>query len=240
MEEVLVHVHPGPVVPDVLSRQHEHKSCLIWSGDHEMCYTDLQCRHFGRNLFQCYGTVPRRLFIWLPYYDRPLVPSDLWRAEVPLIYYEIVEYHYPGRTSMLQEVDDMASVVIQEPSSSPSHMAVFAKKVHTIIRRCMTFHVQPSCCRPREHVPDRGARGVKRGARRHPERGAGGGRPPVFPAPKRHEHVDPGHIEVERGEGSGSGQPTVDPFDSPNLDIPSFSLGLTPTSQSLPSGSETS
>ncbi|KAI5648959.1 hypothetical protein M9H77_34964 [Catharanthus roseus] len=148
MEEVLAHVHPGPIVPDVLSRQYEHRSGLIWNGDHETCYTDLQCRHFGRNLFQCYSTAPRRLavvhgsiggcttnwgglslstdldviqadplaplgaiwcilfdcsqlpthtlFIWLPYYDRPLFPSNLWRAEVPLICYEIVEYHYPG------------------------------------------------------------------------------------------------------------------------------------------------
>ncbi|KAI5666589.1 hypothetical protein M9H77_16442 [Catharanthus roseus] len=38
-------------------------------------------------------------------------------------------------TSMLQEVDDMASMVIQEPPSSPSQMAMFAKKVQTIIRR---------------------------------------------------------------------------------------------------------
>ncbi|KAI5683651.1 hypothetical protein M9H77_04879 [Catharanthus roseus] len=58
--------------------------------------------------------------------------------------------------------------------------------------------------------------------------------------PHRQEHVDPGHVEVERGEGSGGGQPTVDPFDIPNLDIPSCSLGLTPASQSLPSGSGTS
>ncbi|KAI5659387.1 hypothetical protein M9H77_28180 [Catharanthus roseus] len=54
------------------------------------------------------------------------------------------------------------------------------KKVQTIIRQCMvsiggtlgrtpsqhdiqaTFLVQPSRCHPREHVPDRGARGVKR------------------------------------------------------------------------------
>ncbi|KAI5653773.1 hypothetical protein M9H77_30960 [Catharanthus roseus] len=89
-------------------------------------------------------------------------------------------------TSMLQEVDDMASLVIQEPPSSPSQMVVVMKKVQTIIRRCMvsisgtlgcihsqhdiqqTFPVQPSRCRPWEHVPDRGARGVKRGARRHP------------------------------------------------------------------------
>ncbi|KAI5663177.1 hypothetical protein M9H77_22500 [Catharanthus roseus] len=41
---------------------------------------------------------------------------------------------------------------------------------------------------------------------------------------------------MERGEESGGGQPTIDPFDSLNLDIPSFSLGLMPPSQSLPRG----
>ncbi|KAI5664895.1 hypothetical protein M9H77_24218 [Catharanthus roseus] len=35
-------MHPGPIVPYVLSRQHEHRSGLIWSGDRETCYTDLQ------------------------------------------------------------------------------------------------------------------------------------------------------------------------------------------------------
>ncbi|KAI5682038.1 hypothetical protein M9H77_03266 [Catharanthus roseus] len=35
MEEVPAHVYPGPIVPDLLSRQHEHRSGLIWSGDHE-------------------------------------------------------------------------------------------------------------------------------------------------------------------------------------------------------------
>ncbi|KAI5668540.1 hypothetical protein M9H77_18393 [Catharanthus roseus] len=61
MEEVPAHVHPGPIVTDVLSRQHEHRSGLIWSGDRETCYTDLQCRRFGHNLFQCYSAAPRRL-----------------------------------------------------------------------------------------------------------------------------------------------------------------------------------
>ncbi|KAI5649676.1 hypothetical protein M9H77_35681 [Catharanthus roseus] len=40
-------------------------------------------------------------------------------------------------TSMLQEVNDMASVVIQEPPSSLLQMALSAKKVQTIIWRCM-------------------------------------------------------------------------------------------------------
>ncbi|KAI5672555.1 hypothetical protein M9H77_12919 [Catharanthus roseus] len=152
----------------------------------------------------------------------------------------------------------MASVAIQEPPSSPSQIAAVMKKVQTILRWCMvsiggtlgctpsqddiqaTFPVHPSRRRPREHVPDRGARGVKRGARRHPGREAGAGRPPVLPAPQRLEHVDPGPAVVERGEESGTGQQYVDPFDSPYLDMPSYSLVLTPYPQSLPSGSGTS
>ncbi|KAI5675609.1 hypothetical protein M9H77_06559 [Catharanthus roseus] len=127
-------------------------------------------------------------------------------------------------------------------------MVVVMKKVQTIIQCCMvsiggtlgctpsqhdiqqTFPVQPLRRRPREHVLDRGARGVKRGARRHP----------VPPALQRHEHVNLGPTVVKRGEGSGSGQPYGDPFDSPNLYMPSFSLGLTPASQPHPSGSGTS
>ncbi|KAI5668622.1 hypothetical protein M9H77_18475 [Catharanthus roseus] len=119
----------------------------------------------------------------------------------------------------MMEVDDMASVAIQEPPSSPSQIAAVMKKMQTIIRRCMvsiggtlgctpsqhdiqaTFPVQPSRRRPREHVPDRGARGVKRGAQRHPGRGAGAGRPPVPPAPQRQEHVDPHPVVVKRAYG---------------------------------------
>ncbi|KAI5669470.1 hypothetical protein M9H77_19323 [Catharanthus roseus] len=104
-------------------------------------------------------------------------------------------------TSMLQEVDDMTSVVIQQPTTYPSQMAMQG------LSRCTlgctpskhdiqhTFPVQPSHRRPREHVPDRGARGVKRGARRLPGCGAGGGRPPIPPIPHRHEHVDPGLVD---------------------------------------------
>ncbi|KAI5656530.1 hypothetical protein M9H77_25323 [Catharanthus roseus] len=45
MEEVPAHVHSRPIVSDVLSRNTS---------------TD-PCRRFGRNLFQCYSTAPRRL-----------------------------------------------------------------------------------------------------------------------------------------------------------------------------------
>ncbi|KAI5664107.1 hypothetical protein M9H77_23430 [Catharanthus roseus] len=62
MEEVPAHVHPGSIVPDVLTRQHEHQYGLVWSGDHDTCFTDLQCRCFGRNLFQCYSTTLRSHF----------------------------------------------------------------------------------------------------------------------------------------------------------------------------------
>ncbi|KAI5663216.1 hypothetical protein M9H77_22539 [Catharanthus roseus] len=143
-----------------------------------------------------------------------------------------VGYQPTGVDRRMMEVDDMATEVIQGSPSSPTEVASFAKKVQTIIRRCMvstggtlgctpsqqdihmTFLVQPSRCRPRELVPDRG----------------------------RHEHVDPEH-EVERDEESGGrghvhghvwASHHVDLFDSPDLDMPSFSLGLTPPSMSLP------
>ncbi|KAI5682388.1 hypothetical protein M9H77_03616 [Catharanthus roseus] len=147
-------------------------------------------------------------------------------------------YQPAGVDRRMMEVDDMALVAIREPPSFPSQMAAIMKKVQTIIRRCMvsiggtlgyapsqhdiqeTFPVQPPRRRLREYVPDRGARGVKRGARRHLGRGAEGGRPPVPPAPQRQEHLNPGPTVVERGEGSGSGQPYVNPFDNPNLYMP--------------------
>ncbi|KAI5658851.1 hypothetical protein M9H77_27644 [Catharanthus roseus] len=310
MEEVSAHVHPGPVVPDVLSRQHEHRFGLIWSGQHKTCFTDPQCRRFGRNLFHYYSIAHRRLavvhnrfgrcttdrgslslstYLGLVAYTCIAALADYGCSTRPscsscqlpthtLVTYrdqlnfmpsdQIVEYHYPGRvmhqfaraeyipdacdtrldlhriqlrgndhtnwgkqhashyirwyrgitqvcisnpanhdtlshgyqpTFILQEVNDMASVVIQEPPTDPSQMTVFAKKVQMIIRRCMvSIGVHVPCTtiasHPREHVTDRGARRVKRSTRRQPSRGVGGGHPLVLPFPNRHEHVDPGHM----------------------------------------------
>ncbi|KAI5661856.1 hypothetical protein M9H77_21179 [Catharanthus roseus] len=367
MGEVLAHVHPGPIVPDVLPRQHEHRFGLIWSGDHETCYTDLQCRRFGRNLFHCYSTAPHRLvkkepleawilrafigsqtddniilrargFIFLligghmlPDFSRnlvhvrylsllenidairtyswgscanPLTPlGAIWctsfdcsqlPAHTLVIYRDqldimssnqdhftiALEYNYPGhvmrqfaRAQMVQDACDtrldlhqiqlrgndhtywrtedgpaVATEALSYPSDESDGIGNHLYLLHRwpcLQRKCRRLSggvwspLVPSRHRPREHVLDRSVRGVKRGARKHPGRGAGGGRPPVPPAPERHEHVNPGHVEVKRGEGSGNRQLTVDPFESPNLDMPSFSLGLTPASQSLPSGSGT-
>ncbi|KAI5678762.1 hypothetical protein M9H77_09712 [Catharanthus roseus] len=237
--------------------------------------------------------MPSDQFMWLPYYDRPLVPSDLWRAEVPLICYEIVEYHYPGRVMrqfaqaqmVLDLVDthldlhriqlrgndntswvtphaihvdvwnqwrvrvrDGPAVEYVEALSYPSdeyirwYRGITRVYIGNTANRdthahgyqpvgvdrwmMATFPVQSSRRRPREYVPDRGTRRVKRGARRYTGREAGAGRPPVPPAPQRQEYVDPHPAVVERGEGSGGGQHYVDPFDSPHLDMPSSSLGL--------------
>ncbi|KAI5649702.1 hypothetical protein M9H77_35707 [Catharanthus roseus] len=204
MEEVPVNVYPGLIVPDVLTKQHEHRSGLIWSGNHEMYFTDLQYRHFAlRGARQREGALVI-VQIWAWWHIPVLWPQLMTDIQAdPLAPLGVIwcTFFYCS-----QLPNDMASEVIQEPPSSPSQIAVFANKVQTIIRR-------------------------------QPSRGAGGGRPPVPPIPGRSDHADPGH--VERGEGSGGGHPPVNPFDSPNLDIPSFSLGLSQPSQLLPSGSGT-
>ncbi|KAI5676830.1 hypothetical protein M9H77_07780 [Catharanthus roseus] len=137
-----------------------------------------------------------------------------------------------------------------EPPSSPSQIASFVKKVQTIIRGCMvsiggtlgctpfqhdiqqTFPVQSSRCLPQELVPDRGARGVKRGTRRLPGGGARGGRPPAPPNLGR-GHEDPGHGgEMGKGsEGRGLGDLgssyQVELFDSPELGFRVFIILVT-------------
>ncbi|KAI5675573.1 hypothetical protein M9H77_06523 [Catharanthus roseus] len=284
MEEVPAHTHPGPIVPDFLTRQHEHRSGL-WSGDHETCFTDLQYRRFGRNLFQCYNTALRRgcttdrgslshstdlgvvaytciaalandgclgqpscpswcyMFVWLPYHDHGLVLSNLWRAEVPLICYEIVDYHYPGQ---LRE-NDHTYWGIQHASHVEAWHEWRLRYIRWYRGITRVYIRNPANCDTRSvgyqptgvdrrmmHVLDRGARRVKRGTRRQPGSGARCGHLPVPPFPGRHGHADPEHVEMKRG-----GHPPINLFDSPNLDIPSFSLGLTQSSKSLPGGSRT-
>ncbi|KAI5663265.1 hypothetical protein M9H77_22588 [Catharanthus roseus] len=96
-------------------------------------------------------------------------------------------------TSKLQEVDDMASVVIREPHSSPSQMAVTKVLVEL-----------------------KGVLGDILGVEQEVDALL------YLMLYKGTTHVDPDPAVVERGEGSGSGQPYVDAFDSPNLYMPSF------------------
>ncbi|KAI5662186.1 hypothetical protein M9H77_21509 [Catharanthus roseus] len=164
---------------------------------------------------------------------------------------------------MLQEVDSMTTGVLEGPPSSPTQYASVMRIFRTIIRRCMvsisgmlgyttsqhdiqhTFVVQPLCRHPREPVPEGGTRGVKRGAYRLPGGRARGGQVPAPPYPGRRGRADPGY-ERERGGGfgrrglgdSGSYVPP-DPFDSLDLDAPTFSLGLTTFALSHPSGAGT-
>ncbi|KAI5665969.1 hypothetical protein M9H77_15822 [Catharanthus roseus] len=109
MEEVPACVHPNPINLEVLTRSHEHRSGLIWSGDHETYITDLQYVEqdprapLGAMWWTSFDLSQDQLdlmssdqFVWLPYLERGLISSDLWMADVPLICYEIVEYHHLG------------------------------------------------------------------------------------------------------------------------------------------------
>ncbi|KAI5659369.1 hypothetical protein M9H77_28162 [Catharanthus roseus] len=120
-------------------------------------------------------------------------------------------------TSAIQqivELDDMATGMIQGHPSSPTQI---------------------------EPILDHGARGVKRGARRLPGGGARGGRALAPPHSGRRGQVNPGR-RAKRGEGSGGREREDhgDPFDNPDLDMPSLSLVLTPPAQSHPGGLGTS
>ncbi|KAI5680783.1 hypothetical protein M9H77_02010 [Catharanthus roseus] len=183
----------------------------------------------------------------------PMEKYIRWFRDITLVYIRnpanrdtrMVGYQPSGVDTRMMEVNDMDSGLIQETPSSSSQIARFAKKVQIIIRRCMvSIGMQPSRRRPREPIPDRGARGVKRSARRFPGGEARRGRPPTPPDLGR-GHAVPGR-GGEMGEGSGGrglgdlgSSYQVEPFDSPNLGMPSFSLGLTSSTQSNPPTSYT-
>ncbi|KAI5663422.1 hypothetical protein M9H77_22745 [Catharanthus roseus] len=271
MEEVPAHVHLGPIVPDVFTRQHEHRSGLIWSGDHEMCFTDLQCRHFGRNLFQSYSTTPHKLAVvhgsfrgcttdkgslshttdlgvvaypciaasadngcsgrsscstwcymlrgndhiyWGTQHASHIEVWHQWRLHIrdgSVLAVEVLSY---SRDEYIIWYRDITRVYIRNPANRDTRTVGYQptgvdKWIMTIIRRCMvsiggtlgctpsqhdiqqTFPVQLSRRRPQEPVTDRGARGVKRGARRLPSGGTRGGRPPTPPDLGRGD-ADPG------------------------------------------------
>ncbi|KAI5675966.1 hypothetical protein M9H77_06916 [Catharanthus roseus] len=69
IEEVLAHVHLGPINLDVLTRQHEHSSGLIWTGDHETYITRVYIGNPARRSTWTYGYQPAGV-------DRRMVKVD--------------------------------------------------------------------------------------------------------------------------------------------------------------------
>ncbi|KAI5672745.1 hypothetical protein M9H77_13109 [Catharanthus roseus] len=205
MEEVPVHVHPGPIVPDILTKHHEHKSGLIWSGDHEttaprrlaVVHSSFRgARQIGGALVIVQVWAWSRIPVLQPQLMMDVQADPLALLGAICLYGSLIV----TVTSMLQEVDNMTSVtIIRMCMVSIGGTLGCTPSQHDIQQ---TFPVQPSCRRPREPVPNQDACGVKRVARRLPCRGVGGGRPHVPPFPSRHRHADPGH-EVERSKGSG-------------------------------------
>ncbi|KAI5673607.1 hypothetical protein M9H77_13971 [Catharanthus roseus] len=96
-----------------MTRQHEHGSGLIWSGDHEtlevLLYPNDEHIRWYREITRVYIGNPTN-------------------RDARSVRYQPAGVDKRIITSILMEVDDMASMVIQEPPSSPSQMAVFAKK----------------------------------------------------------------------------------------------------------------
>ncbi|KAI5678496.1 hypothetical protein M9H77_09446 [Catharanthus roseus] len=152
---------------------------------------------------------------------------------------QTIGYQSAG-TSMLHEIDDMATgILICRCMVSIGGTLDYAPSQHDIQQ---TFLVQATCCLPQKTVPDRGAHEVKRAACRLPGGGARGGCALAPPHPVGQGHANP-ECGGERGEGSrGRGRGGLGPydhddsFDSSYLDIPTFSLGLTPPTQSHPGG----
>ncbi|KAI5675983.1 hypothetical protein M9H77_06933 [Catharanthus roseus] len=128
-------------------------------------------------------------------------------------------------TSMLQEVDDMTTGVLEGPPSSPTRHPIQLLRRH-----------------PQESVPSM----VKRGVHKLPNVRARRERAPAPPYSGGRRRGDPKH-GGERGGGSGGrghayhgSYVSHDPFDSPRRDALTFSLGLIQVALSHLSGAGTS
>ncbi|KAI5654961.1 hypothetical protein M9H77_32148 [Catharanthus roseus] len=160
MEEFPAHVHPGPLVPDVLTRKHEHRSGLIWSGDHEKCHM-------------------------LPDMSGSL--NQVWHISLLEDFDGHQHLHFrscatdrgsPCATSDLGLIVSVYHTSLHWQSSSRD-IRTFGYQPAGVDRRMM--EIDDMTIGP---IPERGARGMKRGPHKLPGR------------------ADPGH-RGERGGGSG-------------------------------------
>ncbi|KAI5681529.1 hypothetical protein M9H77_02757 [Catharanthus roseus] len=127
MEEVSVHVLPGPIVPDVLTRQYEHRSMVPMSGIFMECMTDRGNPSATSDL----GLVAWYRDITRVYIGNPA------RCDTRTSGYQPVGVDRQMMTCMLQEVDDMTTWVLEGPPSSLTQYTSVMRKVQTIICRCM-------------------------------------------------------------------------------------------------------
>ncbi|KAI5680722.1 hypothetical protein M9H77_01949 [Catharanthus roseus] len=116
MEEVPAYVHPGPIVLDFLTRQHEHRSGLIWSGDHETCFIDLQCRRFSRNLFQRNDHT-----YWATQHASHVEVWHQWRLcikDAPVLAIEVLSY---PNDEYIRSYGGITRVHIENPANRDTH-----------------------------------------------------------------------------------------------------------------------
>ncbi|KAI5658052.1 hypothetical protein M9H77_26845 [Catharanthus roseus] len=112
MEEVPAHAHPGPIIPDLLTRQQEHSSTV---DSLVLPVEDLSS--------------PRDDYIrWYWDITRVYINNPTYR-NTRIIGYPLVGVDRQMMTSMLQEVDDMTIGVLEGPPSSPTLYASVMRKV---------------------------------------------------------------------------------------------------------------
>ncbi|KAI5682031.1 hypothetical protein M9H77_03259 [Catharanthus roseus] len=186
---------------------------------------------------------PRALlsFVWLSYLER-LVPSDLWRAEVPLP--EEMNTLIGRRSMLLMWRSDISrDITLGMAFFYPLRIYHHLEMITIVRRDTRTFGYQPAGVDRRMMEVDDMTIGVlegppsspTHGVRRLPSSEARRGSAPTPTYLGGRGQADSGHGGERGGGSSGRGHRYLgsyvppDPFDHPDLDALTFSLGLTPS-----------
>ncbi|KAI5682971.1 hypothetical protein M9H77_04199 [Catharanthus roseus] len=221
MEEVPAYVHLGLIVSNVLTRQHKPRSGLIWSGDHE---TGHMLSNMSRSLIHVRYISLLEDFDAIDTYNWGNYvlgfrgcTTDRGSSSATLDLSLVTWYRYHMSLHRQSARRDTWTIGYQP-------VGVDRRMMTSMLQKVDDMTTGPSCRRPQEPIPKRGARGVKRGAR-HADSVHGG---------------EIGGGSGGRGHGDPGSNVPGDTFDNLGLDVPTFSLGLTPPTLSYPSGSGTS